>query len=117
MAGKLVIGLFESKGEAENVRHRLEKEGVASGDISERVLRDTAPPPTTMEPELAPFGADPFVGFFGGDLHERYAEYIRNGETLLMVKAPSDAQAEAVASILALYEPLRVDVQAEGSTV
>jgi hypothetical protein len=52
MAARLVIGLFESEGIAEDACHRLKTEGVPPGDISLKVLSKIGPIPSTTEPEL-----------------------------------------------------------------
>ncbi len=65
MAARLVVGLFESKGIAEDACHRLRTEGVAASDIGLRVLSGIGPIPSTMEPEIdAPFLSPVILGNF-----------------------------------------------------
>jgi len=109
MLKRVVVGLFESKGEAENAGHRLVSEGIPKGDISVKMLRRTGPVPKTMEPELETLSLDPFFWFLG-DLKEDYAGYITNGETAVVVEVPNDGQAAAARSILEMFEPERVDI-------
>ncbi len=110
MAEVMVVGLFGSKGGADNAHHRLHTEGVAERDIVEKVLSEISPPPHSMDAEFEMLKLDPFFWFMG-DLRRDYAGYIRNGETVLCVKVPSRKEATAVASILRMFEPMRVDVR------
>lgn len=109
MTDRIVVGVFESKGEAENASHRLVSEGIPEQDVSVRVLRATGPVPHTMEPELKSIQIDPFFWFLGG-LTDHYLDLITNGETAVCVEVRQDDQAEAAASILMMFEPQRVDV-------
>ena len=52
MASRIVVGLFESEGIAEDARNRLKTEGVPTSDIFLKVLKEIGPIPSTMEPEL-----------------------------------------------------------------
>jgi hypothetical protein len=104
----IVVALYESKGEADNARHRLVSEGINEGDIGERVLHEVGPLPLTMEPEIVTMNADPFDNLFF-DIRKSYEAYIKNGETALAVMVPDDEQAEAVESIMMMFEPVRVD--------
>lgn len=112
MAGVTVVGLFGSKGGADNAYHRLQTEGIAASDMVEQVLSETSPPPATMEPEFQALSVDPFFWFMG-DLTHDYAGYIRNGETVILVKAPTRRDATTIATILQLFDPLRVDFREE----
>jgi hypothetical protein len=114
MAPRIVVGVFESEGIAEDARNRLVTEGVPTSDISLKVLKEIGPVPSTMEPELE-------AGFLGpmllGNFRESFAHYIRNGETLVCVQASTDEGVELAVGILKLYAPLEVKVvpSAEGS--
>lgn len=108
--GVTVVGLFGSKGGAENARHRLVTEGVAESDMTERVLSEISEPPPSMDAEFDTLKVDPFFWFMG-DIRRDYAEYIRNGETVILVKVPSRQEADAVVAILEMFEPLRVDLR------
>ena len=50
MAAKIVVGIFESEGIAEDARHRLRSEGIPNGDIALKILKEIGPIPSTMEP-------------------------------------------------------------------
>lgn len=89
----LIVGVFRSKSEADNARHRLVTEGVARGDIIERVLE----PGTTVPEPLTE------------DLARRYELIPPGDETLVAVRVPTVEQAEAVESIMMMFEPKQVD--------
>src|SRR4051812_28321237 len=107
MAGKIVVGLFETKGIAEDARNRLVTDGTPPAEISLLMLRETAPVPAHMEPEMAALDVDPLVV---GDVRETFAPFIRNGETAVFVGASSEAQIDAVIDTLRQYAPLRITV-------
>jgi hypothetical protein len=109
MAPRIVVGLFESEGIAEDARNRLKTEGVPASDIFLKVLKEIGPIPSTMEPELE-------AGFLGpvilGNLRDSFAHYIRNGETLICVQTLTDERVELAVDTLKQYAPLEVKVVA-----
>jgi hypothetical protein len=111
---RIVAGLFQSEGIAEDACHRLKTEGVPAADIGRKVLKEIGRPPATMEPELE-------AGFLGpliiGNFRETFAPYIRNAETLVCVQAATDEQVEMAIDVLKLYTPIEVRVfpAAEGA--
>ena len=108
MAVQLVVGLYESKGYAQDARNRLHTEGVPYSETSLVVLRDTTPvPASTAETELAALAVSPPVL---GDVENTFARFIKNGETALIVSAETDIDVEFVTDILTLYDPLAVEV-------
>lgn len=107
MASRLVIGLFHSSGIAEDAVHRLITEGVSPREIAHRVLKETGPIPRVMEPELAALDVDPLVL---GNARASFAQYIRNGETAVFVRALTDEQVEFAADVLKLYVPITIEV-------
>jgi hypothetical protein len=111
MAARIVVGVFESEGIAEDARNRLKTEGVPPGDIVLKVLKEIGPVPSTMEPELeAPFLGPVILGNFRKD----FAHHIRNGETLLCVQAPTDERVERVVDTLKQYAPMEVKIVPAG---
>src|SRR5271168_3101283 len=114
MVPRIVVGLFESKGIAEDARNRLKTEGVPTSDIFMKILKEIGPIPSTMEPELE-------AGFLGsvilGNFRESFAHHIRNGETLICVQALTDERVELAVDTLKQYAPLEVRVYpgAEGA--
>ncbi len=107
---RIVVGLYTTKGEAENASHRVVSEGTAEADVTVQVLRDTTDEaPKSMEPELTTLSLDPFFWFLG-DLREDYAAHITNGETAVCVSVASADEAETVAGTLMMFEPKRVDI-------
>jgi hypothetical protein len=107
MATRLVIGLFESKGIAEDACNRLKTEGVPASEIALIVLSQIGPIPSTMEPELDAEFLSPVIL---GNFRESFASYIRNGETLVCVRALTDEQVELAVDTLKLYTPLQVGI-------
>ncbi|HKX08016.1 MAG TPA: hypothetical protein VJN67_07465 [Stellaceae bacterium] len=45
----------------------------------------------------------------GNDLTERYVSYVRNGETVLYVRAWADGELTATVETMRHYAPIRVD--------
>lgn len=112
MAHQFVVGLFESRGIAEDAFNRLKYEGVPADNISLLLLHQFASPvPAAMTPELEALSVDPLVV---GDVRETYAPFIRNGETALFVNAPSEAEVDFAADIIKLYAPIKIRVVAAG---
>jgi hypothetical protein len=108
VAAQLVVGLYESKGYAQDARNRLHTEGVPYSETSLVVMRDIAPVPNSLaETELAALSVDPLVL---GDVEKTFARFIKNGETALLVSAATDVDVEFVTDILTLYDPLAVEV-------
>jgi hypothetical protein len=99
--------VFESEGIAEDARNRLQTEGLPPGDLVLKVLKEIGPVPAVMEPELD-------AGFLGpmmlGNFRQDFAHYIRNGETLLCVSAPTDERVELAVDTLKQYAPIEVKV-------
>ena len=104
---RLVIGLFHSSGIAEDAVHRLITEGASPRDIAHRVLKAVGPIPPTMEPELAALDVDPLVL---GNARTSFAQFIRNGETAVFVRALTDVQVEFASDVLKLYVPITIQV-------
>ena len=107
MAARLVIGLFESKGIAEDSCNRLKTEGVPASEIGLKVLSKIGPIPSTMEPELDAEFLNPVIL---GNFRDSFAQYIRNGETMVCVQALTEEQVELAVDTLKQYAPLQVGV-------
>jgi hypothetical protein len=107
MATRLVIGLFQSSGIAEDAVHRLITEGVAPQDIAHRVLKEVGPISALLQPELAALEVDPLVI---GNARDGFARFIRNGETAVFVRALDDEQVEFATDVLRLYLPIAIEV-------
>ena len=112
MAHQFVVGLFESRGIAEDAFNRLKHEGVPAQSISLLLLHQFASSvPQAVTPELEALSVDPLVL---GDVRETYAPLISNGETALFVKAASEPEVDFAAAIIKLYAPIRIRVVAAG---
>ena len=111
MAVKFVVGLFPSKGIAEDAGNRLRTEGVPGRDIALELLRETAPVPASTRDELAALSVDPFVW---GDVQKSYIQYIRNGETALFVRAHDETEVDLAVGTIRQYAPLKIRVVEAG---
>ena len=106
MAERIVIGLFDALGTAEDVRNRLVYEGVGEADIGLRVLKQAEPLPSSMEVETSKFAIDLL---FTTTLREKYAPLIHNGETAVCVRAHSDEERETAINTMRQFAPIEVD--------
>ena len=113
---RMVIGLFRTSGSADNARNRLKTEGFSEDLIMLKVLKEIAPAKTAIPEELVTESLNPFVDILG-DLLQPYVSYIRNGETVLVVRGLTNNDAEDVSRILQFFDPLRVDVISEREDV
>jgi len=111
MATRLVIGLFHSSGIAEDAVHRLITEGVAPQDVAHRVLKEVAPIPPVLQPELAALEVDPLVI---GNARESFARFIRNGETAVYVRAHSEDEVDLAVATIRQYAPIKIRVVSSG---
>lgn len=107
MAHKFVVGLFETKGIAEDAANRLRTEGVPSAHISLLLLHETAATPAAVTPELHALSVDPFVV---GDVRRTYAPYIHNGETALFVRAHEEDEVDVAVATIRQYAPVKIRV-------
>ncbi len=107
MAERIVVGLYESKGYAQDAFNRLHTEGVPRADMSLVVLCDVAPIPALAQAELAALSVSPLVL---GDVEKTFARFIKNGETAVLVNAASATDIEFLTDILGLYDPLAIEV-------
>src|SRR5262249_37253289 len=61
MGPRIVVGLFQSEGIAEDACNRLKTEGVPAADIVRNLLKEIGLPPEAMEPELEAGFLGPFI--------------------------------------------------------
>ena len=104
---RIVAGLFESHGIAEDACGRLRDAGVPVSEIAVRVLRETGPIPSTMKSEFNALSVDPLIL---GDVERTFARFVRNGETVVLVRVADEAAAEAAVNTLRQYAPVAVEV-------
>lgn len=107
MAVKFVVGLFETKGIAEDACNRLKTEGVPARDIALELLHRTAPVPQAVKSELEGFQVDPFLW---GDVQNTYVQYIRNGETAVFVRAETEEEVDLAIGTIRQYAPMRIRI-------
>ncbi|HWG79742.1 MAG TPA: hypothetical protein VN681_08215 [Stellaceae bacterium] len=106
MAERIVIGLFDAIGTAEDVRNRLIYEGVPEADIDLRVLKQVEPLPPSMAPETSKFAVDILLTT---TVREKYAPLIHNGETAVGVRAHSDEEVETAINTMRQFAPIEID--------
>jgi hypothetical protein len=107
MAGQLVVGLYESRGSAQDAHNRLHTEGMEWSEMALVVIHDTAAlPEHTREEESALLVSSLVLG----DVESAFAQHIKNGETAVIVSAPTAVDVEFATDILSLYEPLAIEV-------
>lgn len=108
MPAQLVVGIFEAKGDAQNARNRLHTEGVPLADMALVVLHEIADPlPASTGAELAALSVDPLIL---GDVEKTFVDYIKNGETAVIVYAATANDVEFAADVLTLFAPLAIEV-------
>ena len=107
MALKFVVGLFQSKGIAEDAINRLKYEGVPADCISDLMLHETAPLPQAMEAEVEALSVDPMVV---GNVRESYAPFIHNGETAVFVRTHDESQVDLAVGTIRQYSPIKIKV-------
>lgn len=115
MAEQIVVGMYDSRGEADEAKARLVAEGVREDRIS--IEEGAAPGEVTLRPEdrVAMHEAEPqpedrglsgFIGrMFSGALMDdanivKYTEALRNGRTILAVRVESDEKRRVASTIL-----------------
>jgi hypothetical protein len=107
MEPRLVVGLFRSSGIAEDARNRLKTEGVPGSEIAVTVLSPAAPVLPTAAAQLEALSVDPRIF---GNVQETFAKFIRNGETVVTVRAVTDEAAEFAAETLRRYSPIAIEL-------
>jgi hypothetical protein len=107
MALKFVVGLFESRGIAEDAVNRLNYEGVSADHISLLLMHEMTGVPTAVTPELAALEVDPFIV---GNVRETYAPFIHNGETAVFVRTHTEDEVDLAVNTIRLYAPIKIKV-------
>jgi hypothetical protein len=105
MEPRLVVGLFRSSGIAEDARNRLKTEGVPATEIAVNVLNPAAPALPSAAAELGALSVDPLIF---DNVRKTFAKFIRNGETMVSVRALTDEKAEFAAATLNQYSPIAI---------
>jgi len=107
MTTRIVVGLFESVGDARDVCNRLHTEGVSEGNCAHMLLKEIDLVASTSGAGLAVLSIDALV--FGSIL-DTFAKFIRNGETAVLVRADSEADAAFASDVLRLFTPIAIEV-------
>ena len=110
MSVKFVVGLFESKGIAEDAINRLRHEGVPESEIFAMLLRETAPMPA-VAPAVETLSVDPLML---GNVRDTFAPFVRNGETAIFVRAHSEEGVDLAVDTIRQYAPVKIKVVAPG---
>ena len=108
---KFVVGLFASKGIAEDAINRLRYKGVPEGHIFPMLIHVTAPPPSVVPPAGDTLSVDPLVV---GNVRETFAPFIRNGETAVYVRAHSEDEVDLAVATIRQYAPIKIRVVSSG---
>jgi hypothetical protein len=107
MAAEFVIGLFHSRGIAEDACNRLRTEGVPDRHVALRMLRETTEVPPVVDAELSALTVDPMIW---GNVRGNYVDYISNGETIVMVLTETPLEAEVATDVLKMFDPMVVEL-------
>ena len=118
MANEIIVGTYESRGEADEARARLIAQGVAEDHI--RIEQDAAggeaagdgfgtheaSEPLPEDRGVSGFIARMFSGALMDDANiEKYTEALRNGRCVLAVRVDSDVKRHAASTVLARGGP------------
>jgi hypothetical protein len=106
MGREVVIGLYYTSGNAEDVVHRLRYEGVAEADIALRQLRRNDPLPPTMATSPEGYRSDLFWGRL---VLKKFGERIGDGETAVCVHAQSSDESRIAVDIMRQYQPIDIE--------
>ena len=107
MATQVVVALYESKGYAQDARNRLHTEGVSEDNYAHTQLKEIDLVASTSKAGLAVLSIDALVF---GNIRDRFAKFIGNGETAVLVRAESDADATYASDVLRLFTPIAIEV-------
>ena len=102
---QIVVGLYPSRGIAEDAVNRLRTEGVPDSDVFLKMLSEVAPGSATAE--FTAFDPDPVLW---SNVRNTYERYIHNGETVVLVRAETDAEIELASNVLRIFEPLVLEL-------
>jgi hypothetical protein len=106
-----VVGLYPTRGLAEEVRKKLQAEGIPesnislganSGDLSEQGN-------TLASPHEESFWDWLFGGEVSSGERERYSGHLRRGRVAVSVRARSDAEQQKVTDVMEQFDPLDIE--------
>jgi stress response protein YsnF len=111
MQQQTVVGLYPTRGLAEDVRMKLQAEGVPESDIS---LGTDPGGVSDRDNALAPEHEESFWDWlFGSEVstgeRERYAGHLRSGHVAVSVQVRSDAEQQKVAGLMEEFDPLDIE--------
>jgi stress response protein YsnF len=122
MSQQTIVGLYATPTVAQEVRTRLEAEGVPSSDIS---IRNEAAPVTATTPtedSTSSSGGGFWDWLFGSeastDERDRYAHHLRSGLVAVSVRVGSEGQQTRIIDVMEQFDPVDLDNDAStaGST-
>ena len=121
MASEIIVGVYESRRDAEDARTRLLEQGVAEHRITieegpaadeaampagDRFATRAAGEPPPEDRGVAGFIRRMFSGALMDDTHiEEYTQALRNGQCVITVRAETDAESSVATSTLARARP------------
>ena len=107
MTSFIVVGLFESVGDARDVCNRLHTEGVRESDCAHMVLKEIVLDAAISGSKLAALSIDSLVF---GNIRDKFARFIRNGETAVLVRAATEAEAAYASDVMRLFRPIAIEL-------
>jgi hypothetical protein len=107
MATLIVVGLFESAGSARDVCNRLHTEGVPEANCAHMALKEIVLVPSTSGPGLTVLSIDAMVF---GNIRDKFARFIHNGETAVLVRAETETEAAYATDVLRLFTPIAIEM-------
>ncbi|MDB5409264.1 MAG: hypothetical protein JWL84_4176, partial [Rhodospirillales bacterium] len=117
MQHQTIVGLYPTRTLAEDVRSRLQGEGIPDTDIS---LGADQGGVASTEPVREPRHEEGFWAWLFGsevaaDDRERYSGHLRSGRVAVSVRVRSDTEKETVIALMEQFDP--VDIEGDEENV
>src|SRR5690348_3926690 len=110
MREQTLVGLYPTRTVADEVRTRLEAEGVSQADISIDADAGESIQEQTPEPKPATgFWAWLFGGEVSNEQRERYAGHLRRGSIAVSVRTRSDDERDRAIEVMEQFEPIDIE--------
>ena len=111
MREQTLVGLYPTRTVADEVRQRLEAEGVSQSDISIGADAGESIPAETAEPAKRPSGF--LAWLFGSEVsdeqRERYAGHLRRGSIAVSVLTRSDEERDRAIEVMEQFDPIDIE--------
>ncbi|MDB5407088.1 MAG: hypothetical protein JWL84_2000 [Rhodospirillales bacterium] len=111
MQHQTIVGLYPTRSLAEDVRSKLQVQGIPDSDISLSAERGGA---ASSEPAREPRQEEGFWAWLFGsevsaDDRERYSGHLRSGRVAVSVRVRSDAEKETVIALMEQFDPVDIE--------